>query len=347
MPTIHKSYTKHKATMAAAAANVSKVTWKTMLFVEKTIQKNDGHIFGGYVRDKIIHDFHADIFYSHFAKDLSVTTAQVQKYYDDPTFLPDHNYRTCVPFDIDCFMSTENMFAFVKDVQAGCYTTKVTKSQKANFYFLKDDKALNKLTHTKLTIRPRIPKALQSEFDVMAYTVHVDIIHCDENRFDIFEHLTDHVDFECNGMIISPQNDYRLAMAVGKHLTPVQKLGKMQDIIEDIINMNAKPVTNDMQIPNHRFDKMLAKGWLLELPPVTLYKSKDKYEGHCIICHEDILKNTIAVKDASCDAHYHPKCFLEMTAYPSFHNECPMCKGNCCVTNEVLCLIRHIELLQN
>jgi hypothetical protein len=335
------------ASLARMAGPVNKIVWKTMAFVEKTLLNHKAHIFGGYVRDKIVHDHHATVFYEEVLADphAKLIAKDVQDKYNDATFLPKYAHRLLLPHDIDCFMYSDDMKTFIKAIQAACYTTHVKRSRQAKFYFSRlsnnVDPNLEKITHTKLLIRPRIPKVLEDSIDVNVFTVYLDILHTNDRDLDFFKTLTKNVDFECNGLIITPQNDYKLASSIGKFLNPMEKLEKIKEIFDNITNNIAKPVGYESDISLYRYMKMISKGWTLKLHPITIFRSTQTCDGHCLICHGDL--QGCLIKDSQCAALYHPLCFQKMIESSSFERQCPMCKAPCAIPPEIHELIDNIS----
>lgn len=308
----------------------NKILWKIMLKIEKTIRESDGHLFGGYVRDKIIHDYHADCFYEKMKEATSLI--EIQNKYNDLDFLPEHKDRCFLPSDIDAFMYTQDMIKMIDILRKKCFKIKTLKTRKANFYFLRDlpqFQELSKLFHTKLIISPYVNSVLSELINGDCYSVSVDIIHTDDKKIKLEKILSDNFDYECNALMITPQNEYRLPLSLGCILTPKEKMNKIENIIENI--KNKKAVTMGVfSISSYRIRKMLKKNWSLHYTDFILEKD-DNYGGHCLICHDSL--QSILIRDKHCDARYHTKCFMNMVSHQTYKNECPMCK-NTLIINE-------------
>jgi hypothetical protein len=76
--------------------NLNKVKFLLMARIERLLLENGAIIFGGYVRDKLIHDHHATLFYQQ--------NRLKGKKYSDPSFHPETKHRLLIPKDIDVFI---------------------------------------------------------------------------------------------------------------------------------------------------------------------------------------------------------------------------------------------------
>ena len=71
--------------------------------VAKTLLHEDAHIFGGYVRDKLLHDIHAQKFYKKYPCTTNGDD-DTNKLYTNTTVEPDLLGRLVSPNDIDCYI---------------------------------------------------------------------------------------------------------------------------------------------------------------------------------------------------------------------------------------------------
>ena len=70
---------------------------------------NGAHIFGGYVRDKLLHDSHAQKFYKKYGYDADAGDLENRKNYANLTISPELNGRMLCAKDIDCYMTRESL----------------------------------------------------------------------------------------------------------------------------------------------------------------------------------------------------------------------------------------------
>jgi hypothetical protein len=83
----------------------------TRLLINKIIQ-HEGAVFGGAVRDHILHRYHADQFYKKYDAAL----------YNDPKVAPELSERFLVPKDIDFMIKIEKVDDFMKTLyKMGCF----------------------------------------------------------------------------------------------------------------------------------------------------------------------------------------------------------------------------------
>lgn len=291
-----------------------KALWKCMVSIEKILREHDAYIFGGYVRDKIIHDYHAEQFY--------INDYDIDRY-NDNTYYPEHKERCLIPKDIDSFMTTPNMHKFIKTLKVKNYSIKVILEQPANLYF--NTNKLSKLMYSKLLIFPKVHDFLKELINTLVYTIEVDIIHINDTNIDLYTRLLDNYDFECNSLIITPLNEFRLPFNIGKYLNPNEKITKITKICEDIIKHRAiMCMSNIKNIPRFRIDKMLSKGWIVNIIELKL-ENVSVADDNCIICIGELTTNSCMIKDQKCTGGYHPHCFLRMVKHEEFKHKCPIC----------------------
>lgn len=91
--------------------NLSKVKYLTMTKISELFIKKGAIIFGGFVRDKLIHDHYASAYYNeHEGEDIK---------YSDPNHSPETKHRLLVPKDIDLFIRgteehVEEIYSFIR-----------------------------------------------------------------------------------------------------------------------------------------------------------------------------------------------------------------------------------------
>lgn len=329
------------------APNCSKkVVWKMMMEIKRSIQNVGGFIFGGMVRDQIIHDHHATCFYDSI---VGKNFIDIDGIYSDPNYLPEHSDRCIVPEDIDCFMTTTQLKKLYEtELKTKNYSVRIKKDQQANLYFLKEN--VTELQHTKLEIKFCVNKILESELSTSKYRVNVDVIHTDNPAIDMYERLSANFDFECNSLILTPGENYRLCASMNNYISAAEKSRKIVDIIEDIKMKKAKILPDLHKVPSYRVAKMYHKGWTIEGRSFHTIKQSIPYDGHCLICHETIGTDVQHVKDKHCDARFHPKCYVSMIKHDGFQHKCPLCMHSCCITvNEetALTTITDIQTLRS
>ena len=305
-------------------SSMGRLKAQILLQLQDLILQNNGVIFGGYVRDKIIHDKFAQDFYQ--ARKNTETILD----YDNPMHHPESwPWRTLLPIDIDIAMSTRMIKNLTAAISNAGYICRVLYTKKANIYL---SSPVN-LSHTKLLVKLKLHKLIYNYTSVREQIpdVMIDVIHKENlESTDIIPFGSN--DFECNSLVISCPNtlDTRLRM------DPFLKYQKLCSIIDDTVNLKAVPVNP----APYRMQKMLKKGFTIEdryiiVKPPRLSKT---YEGRCVICFNDFTGSVNElVKNKCCDASYHLSCYqhscLSSTSYNNIIN-CAMCRQrNKYVTN--------------
>ncbi len=312
---------------------IKKLRWKMMVELKKIIQQTGGSIYGGFVRDQIIHDNHADYFYE-YVHSLNLSDDEINEKYNNPEFMPEHKDRCLLPSDIDCYMSTKSLEQLRSvELKKKHYYMKIKHTQKANFYFTQKNNSnlLSELLHTKATIYFNINRLLSDFLDITHVGVDVDIIHTENNDIDIYKELSRNFDFECNSLILNSNDEIQLPYSIGKYMTPYDKLKRINSIIDDIKNKKAIVIGNDSPA-SFRIVKMVKKGWQIDSTSFQIQNLTTAYDGYCIICQDELTVNRMYVKDRNCDARFHLKCYLTMVKHTHFKHECPLCKKYCSVT---------------
>jgi hypothetical protein len=266
--------------------STEKIKWKLMQQIVGSIQTTQGIIFGGYVRDRIIHDHYADLFYQN---------SENQNYrYGDPLFKPESLLRLLIPNDIDCFMHSSQIIVFKNILENNLLKIQeIHDAIPCSIYF--PDVGPH-ILHTKWKITFATNPILKELLKFKQIEVAIDILHSDiPNLKPPFGTI----DFECNGIILTSDNDYKLADNIGKNLSPKDKLNKINSIIEDIINLKA--VVYYDNLPKYRIINMIKKNWTIKTRSFITEEKSDN--DVCFICL-DIVKNK-HIKLNCCNGRMH------------------------------------------
>ena len=308
--------------------------WKFMCVIRDMVLDNNGMIFGGFVRDSIIHDYYASQFYEIAVGDKSTHL------YNDSLYLPNTIDRTTVPKDIDVRMTERDFEILVEEFRL--------KKIEVHLEFQRDRTLLsayfanihsNDLTlqHIRLFLTidmEEVNRALHNLPIKVNHRFTPPVIKLDvitsKNTFSY--PLISTPDFECNALYLT-KHGISLAPEISFTNDFLKQEMKKQKIMKDIIQkkttyLNPDP---DSEVSNailiHRVSTMLSNGWLIEDDIVSTVND-NAYEGHCIICHE-IVQN-VHFKLHCCDARYHGKCLHNAMSYGltamRLTNTCIMCK---------------------
>jgi hypothetical protein len=318
-------------------------TWHILKLVKNLIIENNGLIFGGFVRDSIIHDHFSTSYYKK-NEESSVTDEEAKQKYTIVSYMPETLGRLVVPNDIDCFMVQNDYNMFINSLKDHRLKCTVLFNRTASEYIngfekVNEDSLKHRRIHVQVDVNHVIKElyALPIKFDrqpleqqivdLIPPAIVVDVITSLYPRNDPF--LTD-LDFECNGLYMS-KHGLSICSSLSKGLSEYNKWVETNRIVNDIISRVAIYMHPDGTNPNiaKRANKFIERGWKIEdfLRCMTSVLEKD-YDGYCIICHENLPE--VHFKLTCCDARYHGHCLkrvvVEVDNNP-FKKECVMCKA--------------------
>jgi hypothetical protein len=300
----------------------NKIKWKFMKKVEKIIQDCEGIIFGGYVRDKIIHD--------HYATEFYKKTSNSNIYYNDTEYDPENKLRLIIPNDIDCFLKTNKLAIFKSKLAENMINISIIQSSKNAKFYIKD---LNEdIMHTKWKLNIAINPLLNSLINTHTYDIYIDIMHRDNTKLEPPFGL---IDFESNSLILTANNEYKLTKLLAEHLTPKDKLSELNRIMDDIIKKKTRILY--VNTPDYRIENLVNKGWIIESANFT--RLKDNKENICFICLED-LTNDNHIKFNCCNGRMHSKKCSEDVILNGV-SSCPMCRFEIIFQNDDKKLIKY------
>ena len=328
---------------------VNSMKWKVTSHIMGKIIECGGKVFGGAVRDSIIHNVAAEKFYEIPCNNYS---------YDDKTAHTHLSGRFVIPKDIDAVIHT-SLFKPLIDELKKMYTITTSTGDSVEYFFDEEDEAsdapntpLSEMTHHRMVLTPinktdlkiflkkMIPVELWGDLctDVMdaINTVHTPSIKIDlfEVRVANVEPPFGHLDFECNGLVMD-KHGVRLsnilveeAIHYAHRYNPAKTMGMLSRIVSDINNMRAVPVAKDGSTAEHRYKKMHLEGWAIVREFDEFEVVTEDYSGHCIICMCSVPSNHY--KAMCCDARYHEGCLRQAltigSAAMTVTTECIMCR---------------------
>jgi hypothetical protein len=301
-------------------------------------QDNNVRIFGGYVRDSILHDHHAKQFYMNdVVREASLEVTQTL--YSTPSFLPSYNERTIVASDIDCLMSTATLDKLIKALKDHSIIVLNKEEHLLCVYQEGLSAEDGKLHLTKLKLGLELPEIVLTVLTKPALSslkklkVCVDVVHAPD--ISGLEPPFGKIDFECNALILDKSGQITASnkLFYAWEDSPLDKLTKLSHVVDDI---KQKVAVAFEKSPLFRTVKMMHKGWHIkegeegtfELIPVG--KVPDKDMDVCLICLDSFNRpkgETHMLKRSCCSAKYHTKCFATLTSKSNEHFswKCPMC----------------------
>lgn len=246
-----------------------------------------GTVFGGFVRDFLIHEEGSKQYYSD--------EKNTPESYSDPSVSPDtFEDRTLVPEDIDVRFETRAAFtAFRTELVRRSYKVHMKKSGYACITLYVSLQVGLLAVHS--VARSVIKNHLKDvSVNVPGGDFKIDVVIGTESSG---------LDFGCNGLIMDSEG-IRLGPELSIARSPIGKFRLFQEIMEDIKNKRAFALSPKA----HRWKKMDSKkGWKI-LGDSTLVNKPGCSEADCVICHMEDAK----YKLSCCSAMYHFEC-LEKT----------------------------------
>lgn len=279
--------------MLLVAIMSSRIEYKIKKDIASLALSAGGTLFGGYVRDSILHNYWADKFYDTPDVDTSR--------YNDETYIPETKNRLVIPTDIDVMIHSDKVTAFFDLLGKNQYQILKHSSSTLGYAFKEDIRLLD-IKHDKVTIAPVVHPLMKTLFPQIS--VEVDLVHSDNYTDDMIR-----LDFQCNGVYITSNGDFTLnSELVFAYRNPFAKKRILDKIMSDICNMVAVKANEAMP---HRVAKMLKKGWTLKGDIIQAEKYKSDGDEHCAICL-DKFKGDVAIKGLCCNGRLHPKCYRKL-----------------------------------
>jgi hypothetical protein len=299
---IYIPYTPSYFGETLATGTESHVMWLLVSCLMRNIVRQfDGVIFGGAVRDTILHSHAAGKFYFLCAN----TPGLKIKDYDNPDIHPELSDRFLIPKDIDFFMNYLKFNRFKKYLY------------KKGFYFNEyknmDLSYVNKNLHSG---EYNLMKAEIIYFDKLnkkSYPILLDIILSNQQKIVIPQMDPD---FNVNKLIMTEKGI--ISTSTEWTFNQIKECIHKKEAICYSITSHA------------RYEKMKAKGWKVTMNYSTfVFKLRtNEEEETCVICL-DILKVgelEVLPKECKCKYSYCKSCL----PYTLKSTQCLMCKKDMC-----------------
>lgn len=235
------------------SVNLNKVKYLTMVEIANLLIEQGATIFGGFVRDKYIHDHYASIFYE---KGLN------ENEYDDATYDPETKHRLLVPYDIDVFVKgdeeeIEKIYSFIKEKGF-----KVEIKKRKVIYG-----AFENIKQQKVVIRTK--GGLGSPYA----KIKLDILYSSEDVKPPFKRL----DLWCNSLLMD-QNGITISNQTGSHVDNWDLFSRKKveiEILDSLLKFETRRVefvsepTDEQSIKNkkminNRIESMEKRGWKIK-----------------------------------------------------------------------------------
>jgi len=290
--------------------NKSHINWLlTTTLMKNIVNRYDAVIFGGAVRDLVLHDHNASTFYKISTRDK----------YDDATIYPELSDRFLVPTDIDFFMKKTHYDKFKSYIY------------RRGFYYAEEKKI--DLTYIN-------PLLAYGQYTL----IKSEIIFVDKKNTKTYSIKLDTI--LCLGEVVIPQMD--TDFSVNKLLMTRNGIvasnceWSYKQILDHI---HAKEAYCNSTISDRRYEKLQKKGWKLITNYSTfVFKLRTNEEEECCVICLDTLKLgelEITPRECKCKYSYCKSCLK----YSLKSSQCLMCKQNMC-ENKKKCDILMYEKYQ-
>jgi hypothetical protein len=291
----------------------SPLPWRIYTDIKNCLLSSDGVLFGGCVRDNILHDHSAINFYEKLT----------HLPYGDPNADIETINRLIIPRDIDVVFYKETDIDVFK-AALGLKGYKVTHTNTVSQY-----PTIIPIgwLHNKLTIMFSLPDTLRTYSTGMPFFM-VDVLYPDISNISYIDKLPPFgaCDFECNGLVMFKKYGSEI-IALGGDLnydktSAYSAYSSLSDVISDILDKRA--IFCGDSTMSHRIKKMLGKGYTIASHAVSLLTRADLSDDDlCLICHESLDLET-SVSLTCCKGKYHPACLSKVLRK---FNNCPQCRS--------------------
>lgn len=277
-----------------------------------------GTVFGGYVRDFLIHDESAKEFYN---------TNKSEDYAKEDVN-PETIDRLLLPTDIDIHFDNKAKYReFRTSLRNLFYTTHVEGI--GNLYNFGP-----RVHHIKLVAQMRadatdIIKNLELKpwmvsSGILRSALSSVMVERDPVKIDVILSQSfpdENLDFRCNGLVLD-SDGIHLSKQLTRGLKGIAIHRMFMDVMGEIRNKRAVVVSENLRV--NRWDKMEQKGW--NIIGETIDRTTDT--DMCLLCHDEGGD----YKLKCCSARYHRECLSNYITRDNTGladtNKCPHCRQN-------------------
>jgi hypothetical protein len=288
--------------------------WKCFKTILHDCLNYKGIVYGGTVRDTMLHNMHA----SEFKKKHSMND------YDRVDVSPETIGRLVIPKNIHCLISDNNYAKLLKKLR-NLYDVKICE---VSGVYSEKYTILHKRINMNILMKERI-----------YVDVYLDVQYEGERQLPRMD-----LDFDVNGLTMATNglnvNGPIRCYHDDRAKNIIDHVNVMSDVLDNIRHKRAVMVH---KCPVNRYMKMSSYGWDIHfVPRIFNYYINVLYEGDCIICKDKIPEDMCCVnyKKCKCDLRICLKCALENN---KLLNKCPLCSEICYNLTDALpelCILR-------
>ena len=321
--------------------NKGGLSWNIFLRIKDAALDMRGVVFGGAVRDLIIHNHAASSFYDKVGKGL-YNDSDYNDFYVDP----ETRDRFILPQDIDVvFYSKTDLRKFKETLaRSGFVIINESTPHSPSYYFANFPEGW---LHSKWVVTIKLHELLVNHTrtaDIPTY--EVDVIFPDPTTSVVVNHNMlppfGVADFECNALAIVKVHGQEMFTIDNKFLSVLGSSGlsrqvTIERITKDIIAKKAIFIGCDGM--ENRIRKMIYRNYAIQtdiinvsyspqelpsFPPPMVVKSEDDTKADvCLICFDEVKSDYVGLK--CCKGKYHPKCLKQVI---EIFDTCPQCRSN-------------------
>ena len=228
--------------------NLDKVKYRMMVKIAELFVEQGAIIFGGFVRDKYIHDCYARIFYKNENTN--------EDGYGDESYDPETKHRLLVPKDIDVFVrgnedDVRKIYSFITEKG---FSVRIKRSKV--FYGLFKD-----IHQQKVSIKT------MSEIGLPTIQIELDVIYSSDDVKPPFNRL----DLWCNSLLMD-KNGITVSNQTGSKVDNWEPFGRKileGEILRDLLKFETKKTEFNSkglneQIIIDRIESMKKRGWIIK-----------------------------------------------------------------------------------
>jgi len=293
--------------MKTITVNTSIMRWKMFKELFENGLHCNGVIFGGAIRDKILHDHGAQLFYK-----TDHTTSE----YIDPECHVESIDRLIIPNDIDiAFYKREHAEQFKRLLEKRGYIIvnnpgeSIEESDDSNYCREEDG-----MMHLKWKIEINTPLFIKCYTQNILPQFQIDVLLPKIGTERDIEDLPPfgNGDFECNALACYKSERNDIVTTIKKiHLKSGElnsfKISEYVDIITKDI-CNKKTYIINAETPKYRYEHMLAKGFSIHSWNLSIFPEKEK-DDTCLLCN---TSEGTFVSTRCCNLKYNIYCFKEL-----------------------------------
>jgi hypothetical protein len=341
--------------------NRHRMHWLLIKSFIEVVVLSGGVVFGGAVRDWILHDHFSKLFYRYFWAHPDHATNGVRvvnEKFQDKTFHPESIDRLTIPRDVDMVIR-KSMFSKLTDKlqEKGFYLQRIHMEQPVDEYLVsKTGIPAGSIKHERYfvdAVNPAFDNVVKGQFadairhDVgdlinkLFFTLRLqrfaaDVIVIDDDNCNISIGPVGRIDFDVNSLVWDANGVHTSSLYMKKK-TPLQTHTHLTEIIDNIIQKRAiimlSPFQDQLQQIDRRVRKLLSKGWSMNLASyldtVTVECDRELYTGVCLCCQAPFSEfDRKYFKMRCCDARCHSaSCMLQIIKnHCKVKGTCPLCR---------------------